>query len=59
MVWRTFRRRSTLHHVVKNKQVTVQDPVKKLQMDYMSHKGITRATWASVHTEGQKALLYQ
>ena len=37
--WWTFRRRSTLHHTVKNKRVTVQGPVKKPPMDYMSHKG--------------------
>ena len=34
-----FRRRSTLHHAVKNKRVTVQDPVKKPQMGYMSQGG--------------------
>ena len=34
-----FRRRSTLHHAMKNKRVTVQGPVKKPQMDYMSHRG--------------------
>ena len=32
-------RRSTLHHAVKNKRLTVQGPVKKPQMDYMSHRG--------------------
>ena len=37
--WQTFRRRWTLRHAVKNKRVTVQDPVKKPQMDYMSHRG--------------------
>ena len=37
--WQTFSRRSTLHHAVKNKRVTVQGPVKKPQMDYMSHSG--------------------
>ena len=37
--WRTFRRRSTLHHAVKNKRVTVQGSVTKPQMDYMSHRG--------------------
>ena len=37
--WRTFRRRSALHRAVKNKRVTVQGPVKKPQMDYMSHRG--------------------
>ena len=28
-----------MHHVVKNKGVTVQGPVKKPQMNYMSHRG--------------------
>ena len=37
--WRTFGRRSTLHHAVKNKRVTVQGPVKKQQPDGMSHRG--------------------
>ena len=37
--WRTFRRRSTLHYAVKSKRVTVQGPVKKPPMDYMSHRG--------------------
>ena len=37
--WRTFRR-SALHHAVKNKRVTVQGPVKKPPMDYMSHRGV-------------------
>ena len=32
-------RRSTLHRAVKNKRVTVQGPVKKPQMDSMSHRG--------------------
>ena len=37
--WRTFRRRSTLRHAVKNKRVTVQGPAKKPPMDFMSHRG--------------------
>ena len=37
--WRTFRSRSTLHHAVKNNRVTVQGPIKKPQMDYMSQRG--------------------
>ena len=37
--WRTFMRRSTLRYAVKNKRVTVQGPVKKPPMDYMSHRG--------------------
>ena len=37
--WRTFRGRLTLHQPVKNKRVTVQGPVTKPQMDYMSHRG--------------------
>ena len=37
--WRTFRRRSTLHHAVKNKLGTVQGPVKKPPMDYTSTRG--------------------
>ena len=36
-VWRTFTRRLTLRHAVKNKRVTVQGPVKRPQMDYISH----------------------
>ena len=36
---RTFRRRSAEHHAVKNKRVTAQGPIKKPQMDYMSHRG--------------------
>ena len=38
--WRTFRRRSTLHRAVKNERATVQGPVKKPPMDYMSHRGM-------------------
>ena len=37
--WWTLRRRSTLHHAVKDERVTVQGPVKKPQMDCMSHRG--------------------
>ena len=40
--WRTFRRRSTLHHAVKNERVTAQGPVTKPQMDCMSHRGAAR-----------------
>ena len=40
--WWTFRRRSTLHHAVK--RVTVQGPVTKPKMDYMSHRGF--GLWA-------------
>jgi len=36
-----------LHHAVKNKRVTVQGPVKKLQMDYMSHKGFVARQFRS------------
>ena len=42
--WLTLRKRSTLHHAVKNKWVTVQDPVRKPQMDYMSHRGLDPLT---------------
>ena len=38
--WQTFRRRSTLHHAVKNKRITVQGPVKKPQTDYMLYRGV-------------------
>ena len=37
--WWTLRRRSTLHHAVKDERVTVQGPVKKPQMDCMSNRG--------------------
>ena len=37
------RRRPTLHHAVKDKRVTVLGPVKQLEMDFMSHRGITHA----------------
>ena len=43
--WRTFRRRWTLHHAVKNKRVTVQGSVKKPQMDDMSHRGGRVQVW--------------
>ena len=33
------RRRPTLHHVVKDKRVTVLGPVKQPEMDFMSHRG--------------------
>ena len=36
---RTFRRRSTLHHVVKDKQVTVQAPKKKKHRWTTCHTG--------------------
>ena len=53
--WRTFRRRSTLHHAVKNKRVTVQGPVKKPQMDYMSlgggGGGDTRQTFCNSNSD--------
>ena len=39
--WRTFRTRSTLPHAVKNTRMTVQGPVKKPQMDYVSHRGMS------------------
>ena len=35
----TFRRRSALHHAMNNERVTVQGPIKKPPMDYMSHRG--------------------
>ena len=44
--WRTFmrrRRRPTLHHAVKDKRLTILDPVKQPEMDFMSHRGITHA----------------
>ena len=37
--WRTFRRRSTLHHAGKNKWMTVQGSVKKPQVDYYVTQG--------------------
>ena len=41
VAWRTFGRRSTLPHAVKNKRVTVQGPVKRPQMDYFTQGGWT------------------
>ena len=38
--WRTFRRRSALHRALEDKRVTVQGPVKKPPMGYMSRGGI-------------------
>ena len=38
----------TLHHPVKNKRVTVQGPVKKPQMDCMSHRGVGITPWCAV-----------
>ena len=37
--WRQDSGLATLRHPVKNKRVTVQGPVKKPKMDYMSHGG--------------------
>ena len=49
-----------MHHAVKNKRGIVKGPVEKPHMDYMSQLGKhLRAMWASMHTEGQKAPLYQ
>ena len=44
--WRTFGAR---HHAVKNKRVTVQGPVKKPPMDYMSHRGGTCVRTAALN----------
>ena len=52
--WRTFRRRSTLQHAVKSNRVTVQGPVKKPQMDYMSRRELPRPPWSvHLHAPGQ------
>ena len=37
--WADLQEKIDTHHAVKNKQVTVQGPVKKPQLDYMSHRG--------------------